>query len=65
MLFKLTSINDEMSHHTLESGSSVHTIQRHKEILIDYTNEFNKTRNNIAVRREREDLLGSVKKDIE
>jgi len=43
----------------------LHTMQRHKEILKDYKLEFNKIRNNFAARKDREDLLGSVRKEIE
>lgn len=31
----------------------------------DYTHEFHKTKGNFLAIREREDLLGSVRKDIE
>lgn len=43
----------------------LHTMQRHREILKDYKLEFNKTQNNFTARRDREDLLGSVRKEIE
>jgi len=43
----------------------LHTMQRHKEILKDYKLEFNKIRNNFTARKDREDLLGSVRKEIE
>lgn len=43
----------------------VHTLQRHRDILQDYTQEFRKTQNNLKSRKEREELLQGVKKDIE
>ena len=46
-------------------AAMLHTMQRHKDILKDYKLEFNKIRNNFAARRDREDLLGSVRKEIE
>nr|CAB3250386.1 Golgi SNAP receptor complex member 1-like [Phallusia mammillata] len=69
LLAKLTGMNDRMSEH-LESISSsnpamMHTVQRHRDILQDYNHEFRKTRSNIHSNREREDLLGSVRRDID
>lgn len=46
-------------------AAMLHTMQRHKDILKDYKLEFNKIRNNFAARRDREDLLGNVRKEIE
>ena len=34
-------------------------------IFLDYRNEYRKTKNNISAARAREDLLGSVKRDID
>lgn len=45
------------------ASAAMYTLQRHREILHDYTNEYHKTRNNIQAQLEREQLLGSVKKD--
>lgn len=42
-----------------------HVLQRHHDILQDYTQEFRKTSANLKARKEREDLLHSVRKDIE
>ncbi|CAK8674643.1 Golgi SNAP receptor complex member 1-like [Clavelina lepadiformis] len=69
LLAKLTGMNDEMSEY-LESTSNtssamMHTIQRHRDILQDYSHEFRKTKSNINACREREDLLGSVRRDID
>jgi len=44
---------------------NVHTVQRHRDILQDYTKEFQKIQSNVRARREREDLLHSVRQDIE
>lgn len=51
----------------MNSGSAalLHTMQRHREILQDYANEFRKTRSNITQHRQREDLLGDVRRDME
>jgi len=43
----------------------VHTLQRHRDILQDYTQEFRKTQNNLKSRKEREELLQGVKKEID
>ncbi|CAM9206837.1 unnamed protein product, partial [Lampetra fluviatilis] len=40
------------------SSALTHTIQRHRDILQDYSHEFHRTRGNVALSREREDLLG-------
>ncbi|XP_038549387.1 Golgi SNAP receptor complex member 1 isoform X2 [Micropterus salmoides] len=71
LLAKLTAVNDKMAEYTNTPGTSslnaalMHTLQRHRDILQDYTHEFHKTKGNFLVIREREDLLGSVRKDIE
>ncbi|XP_047676857.1 Golgi SNAP receptor complex member 1 isoform X2 [Tachysurus fulvidraco] len=71
LLAKLTGINDKMAEYTSTPGVTslnaalMHTLQRHRDILQDYTHEFHKTKTNFLAVREREDLLGSVRKDIE
>lgn len=71
LLAKLTGVNDKMAEYTSTPGVTslnaalMHTLQRHRDILQDYTHEFHKTKSNFMVIREREDLLGSVRKDIE
>uniref|UniRef100_A0A665UQ74 Golgi SNAP receptor complex member 1 n=1 Tax=Echeneis naucrates TaxID=173247 RepID=A0A665UQ74_ECHNA len=71
LLAKLTAVNDKMAEYTNAPGTAslnaalMHTLQRHRDILQDYTHEFHKTKGNFLAIREREDLLGSVKKDIE
>uniref|UniRef100_A0A3Q0SNJ2 Golgi SNAP receptor complex member 1 n=1 Tax=Amphilophus citrinellus TaxID=61819 RepID=A0A3Q0SNJ2_AMPCI len=71
LLAKLTAVNDRMAEYTNTPGASshnaalMHTLQRHRDILQDYTHEFHKTKSNFYSLREREDLLGSVHRDIE
>ncbi|XP_014665795.1 PREDICTED: Golgi SNAP receptor complex member 1-like [Priapulus caudatus] len=70
LLAKLTELNDKMADCMQGSapGSNpalLHTMQRHRDILQDYSHEFSKTEANIAAHVEREDLLGSVRRDIE
>ncbi|MPC21786.1 Golgi SNAP receptor complex member 1 [Portunus trituberculatus] len=60
LLTALTDINERMNN--CPHGSSVatiHTLQRHRDILQDYTHEFQRTNNTIKSRREREQLLGT------
>jgi len=67
LLDQLGQVNDEMSEFANSAGQTAaiqHTLQRHSEILVDYRQEFNKTRANIAAIVEREDLLGSVHSEI-
>ncbi|CAL9685278.1 unnamed protein product [Knipowitschia caucasica] len=69
LLAKLTGINNKMAEFTAETvphnAALMHTLQRHRDIWQDYTNEFHKTKANFFSLREREDLLGSVHRDIE
>ncbi|XP_078740724.1 Golgi SNAP receptor complex member 1 [Lampetra fluviatilis] len=74
LLSKLGAVNEKLSEYaessrppppSADSGSSsssssalTHTIQRHRDILQDYSHEFHRTRGNVALSREREDLLG-------
>ncbi|XP_059173464.1 Golgi SNAP receptor complex member 1-like isoform X3 [Physella acuta] len=70
LLAKLTEVNDRMVEYTQNISTSspsaalMHTLQRHRDILQDYSHEFQKTKANITAMREREDLLGSVRRDI-
>ncbi|XP_022653727.1 Golgi SNAP receptor complex member 1-like [Varroa jacobsoni] len=59
LLSLLQQLNDDMSECEGGGSSRQHTLQRHRDILKDYTAEFNKTRNNIESRRQREELLGT------
>ncbi|XP_069396025.1 Golgi SNAP receptor complex member 1-like isoform X2 [Paralichthys olivaceus] len=71
LLANLTAVNDKMAEYTNSPGVTshnaalMHTLQRHRDILQDYTHEFHKTKSNFFSLREREDLLGSVHRDIE
>ncbi|KAH0549994.1 golgi SNAP receptor complex member Gos28 isoform X1 [Cotesia typhae] len=65
LLAKLMTINDKMSGIQANGAAMLHTMQRHKEILKDYKLEFSKIQNNFASRKDREDLLGSVRKEID
>lgn len=70
LLAKLKEVNDKMATYTqtqslaVSSATILHTLQRHREILQDYTLEFQKTSANIQAQRQREELLSSVNKDI-
>jgi len=70
LLQRLSDINDGLNEWANSGGggpSSVagqHTLQRHRDILQDYRQEFNKTRSNVASIIERHDLLDSVRKEI-
>lgn len=70
LLSKLTEVNDNMSSFLSDmsigeaNSAQLHTMQRHRDILQDYSHEFSKTKANIQATKEREDLLGSVQRDI-
>ena len=60
LLSRLTDVNSRMSQYTdqlVKTPSATYTLQRHRDILTDYTKEFRKTRSNIMIQREREQLL--------
>lgn len=66
----MTAVNEKLTEFSEKNenfGSSAmrHVLQRHHDILQDYTQEFRKTSANLKARKEREDLLHSVRKDIE
>nr|XP_045015582.1 Golgi SNAP receptor complex member 1 isoform X2 [Jaculus jaculus] len=71
LLARLTGVNDKMAEYANSAGvpslnaALMHTLQRHRDILQDYTHEFHKTKANFMAIRERENLMGSVRKDIE
>uniref|UniRef100_F6WJ88 Golgi SNAP receptor complex member 1 n=1 Tax=Callithrix jacchus TaxID=9483 RepID=F6WJ88_CALJA len=71
LLARLTGVNDKMAEYTNSTGvpslntALMHTLQRHRDILQDYTHEFHKTKANFTAIRERENLMGSVRKDID
>lgn len=45
------------------SATVLHTLQRHWDILQDYSHEFSKIRTNVYAVREREELLEVVHRD--
>uniref|UniRef100_A0A2P2HZW3 Golgi SNAP receptor complex member 1 n=1 Tax=Hirondellea gigas TaxID=1518452 RepID=A0A2P2HZW3_9CRUS len=62
MLGYLSDINEHLN--SCSSSSAVahlHTIQRHRDILQDYRNEFQRTNGTIKNRREREQLIGTCR----
>ncbi|XP_074596825.1 golgi SNAP receptor complex member Gos28 [Brevipalpus obovatus] len=61
LINRLSKINNDMSEHTkqVQNSSAMYTVQRHREILNDYSNEFQKTRSNILELMQREKLLSS------
>ncbi|XP_063628544.1 Golgi SNAP receptor complex member 1 isoform X2 [Cydia splendana] len=61
LLNKLSSINDKMGEIAPNSTATMHTIKRHREILMDYQQEFSKTSARVSARREREELLRGSK----
>uniref|UniRef100_A0A2K5KGQ4 Golgi SNAP receptor complex member 1 n=1 Tax=Colobus angolensis palliatus TaxID=336983 RepID=A0A2K5KGQ4_COLAP len=71
LLARLTGVNDKMAEYTNSAGvpslnaALMHTLQRHRDILQDYTRGFHKTKANFMAIRERENLMGSVRKDID
>ncbi|XP_025412078.1 Golgi SNAP receptor complex member 1 [Sipha flava] len=70
LLSKLNTVNEKMgewssSGEPSTNSQNMHTVQRHRDILQDYTKEFRKIQSNVRARREREDLLHSVRQDID
>lgn len=61
LLNRLAKVNGEMSEYTQQvpNSSAMYTVQRHREILNDYSNEFHKTKNNIIELLQREQLFSS------
>ncbi|XP_050523360.1 Golgi SNAP receptor complex member 1 isoform X2 [Daktulosphaira vitifoliae] len=65
LLTKLNIVNDKMEEWNnnkehISVSQNMHTIQRHRDILQDYTKEFKKIQSTMRARKEREDLLHSV-----
>ncbi|KPJ07760.1 putative 28 kDa Golgi SNARE protein [Papilio machaon] len=57
LLNKLSAINDSMADLAPSGTATMHTIKRHREILMDYQQEFSRTSALVCARREREELL--------
>ena len=68
LLAQLSETNDKMSRHASAEGggvaASMHVLQRHREILRDFQQEFNKITANQKLSDQREQLLSSVQNDI-
>ncbi|KAF9207407.1 hypothetical protein BGZ49_000494 [Haplosporangium sp. Z 27] len=72
LLEKLSRLVDAMSTHidsqTQANGQApltmVHLLQKHRDILHDYTREYRKTRQNVRAARDHAQLLSSVRDDI-
>jgi len=68
MLLQLSEVNDQMSRQAASASGSVattrHVLQRHREILHDFMQEFNKTKANLKSADERQQLLSTVRQDI-
>merc|ERR1712126_214138 len=70
LLIELDSVTERMaiyaeSTNNQSNATVAHTLTRHRDILQDYRNEYRKTKNNISASQAREELLGSVQRDIE
>ncbi|XP_055385619.1 Golgi SNAP receptor complex member 1 [Condylostylus longicornis] len=57
MLDRLSSVNEMLAELPSTGTASMHTLQRHREILQGYRQEFNKICANHTTRMEREELL--------
>lgn len=62
-MLQLTQVNEKLSEYSqVQTGGGtnatvLHTLQRHWDILQDYSHEFRKIRTNVCAIREREELL--------
>lgn len=61
LLLKLTDVNNRMTSisENIRSSSATYTLQRHRDILNDYTKEYRKTKANVEANHEREHLFFS------
>ena len=60
---QLTDINSQMTEVSASQAPSAalqHTLQRHRDILQDYTTEFQKTSSHLQSKKEREDLIREI-----
>ncbi|RIA90332.1 hypothetical protein C1645_797081 [Glomus cerebriforme] len=70
LIKKLTSVVNSMAEvvdrpsATPTNPSMMHMLQRHRDILYDYSKEFKKTKANIQAAKNHSDLLSSVREDI-
>ncbi|KZO96412.1 V-snare-domain-containing protein [Calocera viscosa TUFC12733] len=70
MLERLRDLNDQLSRvlstPSAPSGPSVsHAVQRHREVLQDYTRDFRRTAQNVRTALEQANLLSNVRGEIE
>ncbi|GJJ13238.1 hypothetical protein Clacol_007489 [Clathrus columnatus] len=70
LLEKLKEINDGMENllndaNNHASQSLQHTIQRHHEVLRDYTRDFSRTKKNVQSALDRANLLSNVRNDLD
>ena len=67
-LAELGEVNDAMSREAVDApggtATAMHKLQRHREILHDLQQEFNKSRASLKAATERSQLLSSVQDDI-
>ncbi|EPQ30429.1 uncharacterized protein PFL1_01955 [Pseudozyma flocculosa PF-1] len=47
------------------TSSQLHAVQRHREVLMDFTRDLRRSKTNVRHARDRRDLLGSVREDID
>ena len=60
LLSRLTAVNNSLSDwadKNTPSAASAHTLQRHREILKDYRQEYNQTKNNLSTLIKRHELF--------
>jgi len=64
LLSRLTEVNEKMTvvAEDIRGTLATHTLKRHKEILADYSKEFRKTKTNVQVNHDRDQLFFSSKK---
>ncbi|RWS08997.1 Golgi SNAP receptor complex member 1-like isoform X4, partial [Dinothrombium tinctorium] len=64
LIAKLTDINNRMSEYSkqITNPNAVYILQRHSEILNDYTKEFQKTKSRIMAQIDRKQLLSPLKR---
>ena len=69
LLQDLAEVNDTMSRQAAScapgtTATAIHMLQRHREILHDFQQEFNKSKATFRATMERDELLSSVRQDI-
>jgi len=65
LLRELGRINDKMGRCIEEGGGQRHRLQRHTDVLQDLSQRFRRMTQSHREQRDRADLLGSVKRDIQ